>query len=282
MQNCRILLVFIGLQFAIAVSARANFEEGWIEYLEGRYNNAYSIWLPLAEKGHAPSQLNLGILLDQGLGVKTNQEAAVAWFEQAAEQEYSPAIFNLGKMYQKGRGVVKDHTKATSLFQTAAKFGNSYGQYSLGMAYLRGEGISKNVDEGVSWLKAAADHGNSLAQFELGQIYEMGLFVERNLNKALEFYQIAAENGSAPACHQLGMLHYKESGDDQFVGEDLIKSFIWFSLALKYGYNASKEPLLIVQSMLTTEQESEANALLNSLYDQKIENNLEQNILYSN
>lgn len=50
----------------------------------GQYEQAYSIWLPLAEQGNAYAQVNIGYLYHKGLFVEPNQVEAERWFSRAA------------------------------------------------------------------------------------------------------------------------------------------------------------------------------------------------------
>ena len=62
-----------------------------------------------AEQGVANAQYDLGVRLDNGLGVVQDYNEAVKWYRLAAEQGVAPAQFNLGKMYYRGKGVAQDY-----------------------------------------------------------------------------------------------------------------------------------------------------------------------------
>ena len=51
---------------------------------EGRYRDAYALWLSLAEEGHAPAQRNIACLYYLGLGVERDPSAAAKWMDRAA------------------------------------------------------------------------------------------------------------------------------------------------------------------------------------------------------
>ena len=56
-------------------------------------------------QGLAGAQCNLGIMYDDGHGVKQSYEKAVEWYGKAAKQGYAGAQCNLGFMYYNGHGV---------------------------------------------------------------------------------------------------------------------------------------------------------------------------------
>ena len=67
-----------------------------------------NVWktLHLAEfEKNAQAQYNLGVMYDEGRGVRQDDAEAVRWYRQAAEQGYAAAQYNLGAMYANGRGV---------------------------------------------------------------------------------------------------------------------------------------------------------------------------------
>ncbi|WP_277600823.1 tetratricopeptide repeat protein [Eikenella corrodens] len=55
--------------------------------------------LHLAEQGNADAQYNLGVMYDNGQGVRQDYAEAARWYRKAAEQGYAKAQYNLGSMY---------------------------------------------------------------------------------------------------------------------------------------------------------------------------------------
>jgi TPR repeat protein len=98
---------------------------GYQSYLKGDYSAAYNEWLPLAELGDAEAQYNLGVMYDEGAGMKQDMAAAAGWYRKAAEQGFVDAQTNLGIMYYHGQGVARDHTEAARWFRQAADQGDS-------------------------------------------------------------------------------------------------------------------------------------------------------------
>ena len=61
------------------------FDSGLEAAREGRFHDAYQIWLPLAKEGYTDAQINVGVLLHNGWGVQQNIDAANDWFAIAAQ-----------------------------------------------------------------------------------------------------------------------------------------------------------------------------------------------------
>jgi|SRR5579871_2090677 len=107
-----------------AFAAAADFSTGLHAYEKGDYNAAAAEWRPLAEKGDAPSQFNLGLLYIDGHGVPQDYSLAAHWFERAAEQDYTKAQLNLGALYGVGRGVKRDYVQAYKWLNLCAAKGD--------------------------------------------------------------------------------------------------------------------------------------------------------------
>ena len=64
----------------------------------GDYAAEVALCPPLAEKGFAFAQFNLGVLYDNGQGLPQDDAQAIAWYRKAAEQGLPQAQVNLGIM----------------------------------------------------------------------------------------------------------------------------------------------------------------------------------------
>jgi len=93
-------------------AASQSFEDGLSAYRRGDYATTLENWRPLAEKGEAATQYNLGLMHEKGQGVVQDYAKAVKWYRLAAEQGYPAAQNSLGLMYALGQGVLQDWGKA--------------------------------------------------------------------------------------------------------------------------------------------------------------------------
>ena len=101
----------VGLKLAVLSEAdligetqaiAGSFEDSVAAYERGDYATALQLLRPLAERGDAAAQLNLGIIYQKGRGVPQNYAAALLWFGKAANQGMAVAQYNLGSMYHGG------------------------------------------------------------------------------------------------------------------------------------------------------------------------------------
>jgi TPR repeat protein len=115
--------VFV-LAFLASSACWAGTDEASAAYKRGDYVKALLELRPLAERGDATAQSNLGFMYRAGKGVSQDYLEAAKWYRLAASQGFAPAQFNLGVMYAKGAGVPKDNVEAYAWWTLAAAQGN--------------------------------------------------------------------------------------------------------------------------------------------------------------
>lgn len=151
----RFLALFL-LIFLVSTScAIAPFEEGRKAYEKGNYETAFRLMKPLADQGDVSSQYYLGIMYDEGKGVRQNYIEAMKWYRMAAEQGDARAQFNLGLLYYNGQGVPQNYSEAAKWYMKAAEGKIAQAQLSLGMMHYRGEGVSKDNVLAYMWFDLA-------------------------------------------------------------------------------------------------------------------------------
>lgn len=92
---------------------------------QGKYEEAYRLWLPLAESGDLYAQNYIGIQYYIGFGVKKDYKKAKEWFEKAASGGFADAQYNLGAMYENGESVKTSYIDAYMWFHAANENGNT-------------------------------------------------------------------------------------------------------------------------------------------------------------
>ncbi len=92
-------------------------------YKNKDYKTSYNLILPLAKKGFAQAQYNLGVMHGNGKGVAKDYSEAIKWWKLAADQGNDKAQYSLGLMYEKGKGVKQNLKTAKKWFQFASNQG---------------------------------------------------------------------------------------------------------------------------------------------------------------
>ncbi|HJU04833.1 MAG TPA: tetratricopeptide repeat protein [Nitrospiraceae bacterium] len=159
-------------------------EEAVALYRAGKYAEAFPKYLTLSEQGDVQSQIIVGQMYEEGLGVQQNlgqarhwYEAAAdrnsleaqhrlgylfyqandwtnafTWYQRAASRDYLPALWRLAWLYKQGKGVAVDQNKAYSLLERAAKSGHIFSKRDLAIMLLKGRQGFLRILKGIGLL----------------------------------------------------------------------------------------------------------------------------------
>ena len=122
----------------VALPATAqDLKKGFAAYQRGDYATALREWEPLAVKGNAKAQNNLGAIYRKGYGVPQDYGEAAKWYAKAAAQGNANAQYSLGLMHFRGHGVVMDFVLAHLWFSLSAAGGHKLGLGARDLAATR-------------------------------------------------------------------------------------------------------------------------------------------------
>jgi TPR repeat protein len=150
------LLTGLMLTVSGGITIADQLEDGVTAYQHGDFATALRIFQPLAERGDATAQSNLGVLYEKGQGTARDYREALKWYRQGAQQGYADAQFNLGVMFYAGHGVTQDYREAAKWFRLAAEQGAALAQSNLGFMYEKGQGLSRDYVRAHMWYSLAA------------------------------------------------------------------------------------------------------------------------------
>lgn len=140
----------------LATHANAqNFKTGLDAYDRGDFATALKEWQPLAERGDARAQFNLGVIHFNAQSVPHDPVKAVQWYRAAADQGYGPAQAGLAFMYETGQGVLQNYIEAYKWLTLAARNGVEASETSGTLA-------AKMTPGQISAAKQAADQWRPL------------------------------------------------------------------------------------------------------------------------
>ena len=116
-------------------------------------------------KGDKGAQFTLGLAYEDGAyGLKKSMKRAAQLYEISAAQGHAAAQYNLGLLFDNGTGVKLDKKKALKYYRLAADQGIAKAQCNSGIMYYSGEGVERDFGEAQRYLKLAAAQGNQRAQ----------------------------------------------------------------------------------------------------------------------
>lgn len=151
---------------AIAAPASADVKSGVDAWFAGRYGDAIKTWRPLADRGDADAQFNMGQAYRLGRGVPADMRIAQSWFQKAAQQGHAEAQANLGLiLYQNG-----DKKGAMPLIRKAAERGDERAQYVLGATLFNGDVEGRDWPRAYALMSLAAEKGLPSAKTSLKQM----------------------------------------------------------------------------------------------------------------
>ncbi len=133
------------------------------------YSGAVTIWRPLAEKGDADAEFNLGQAYRLGRGVPLNIAAAKTWFERAAGQGHLDAETTLGLLlFQNG-----DQAEGLKWLKKAADRGEPRALLVYGTALVNGDNVTQDPVLGYAFVSRAAAQGLQPAKDTLAQLDQL-------------------------------------------------------------------------------------------------------------
>jgi len=83
---------------SISTAYAGTVDEGLDAYNAENYEQAFSIWEPLAKNGDPEAQYYLGYLCQTGAGTQQSSSAALKWYFRAAEQGHLTARYYMNMM----------------------------------------------------------------------------------------------------------------------------------------------------------------------------------------
>jgi uncharacterized protein len=155
------LILMLGLVFGLMIepATAAELDDAVAAAHRGDYAAALRRLSPLAEKGDARAQFDIGFMHAYGWGVQRNPADAIPWYRKAADQGLAVAQHFLGLAYVNGEGVRPDDAEAARWFTRAAAQGFVQAEFMLGLVNLDGRGVAKDPVQGYAFIVMAAQGG---------------------------------------------------------------------------------------------------------------------------
>jgi uncharacterized protein len=146
--------------------AMADVKRGVDAWEAGDYATAVKEWRPLAIKGDADAQFNLGQAYRFGRGVARDPEAAEDWYRKAAARGHVRGEDNLGLiMFQNG-----DRAGAMPYLQRSSDRGDPRAQYVVATALFNGDVLAKDWPRAYALMTRAAIAGLPAASESLAKM----------------------------------------------------------------------------------------------------------------
>ena len=183
---------------AAAAPAPAQTVKAGIEaWQQADYSRAVTIWRPLAEKGNADAQFDLGEAYRLGRGVPINLGAATTWFERAARQGHIDAQRILGLLlFQNG-----DRVSGLRWLKMAANRDDAGAMLVYGTALVNGDGVKRDPVLGYSFVSRAAAKGFAPARDTLADLDRLLTPDQRKKGAAIALGEVSPPAAVKPVPH---------------------------------------------------------------------------------
>jgi TPR repeat protein len=155
-----LLIIAVFFSFPLSASAQ-DFDKGMDALKRHDFEAALHEWQPLAARGHADAQYQIGNLHEYGRGVPQSDGEAVKKYTSAANQGHAAAQYRLGILYDNGWGVAQNDFEAVQWYRMAAESGHDYAQFDLALMYAHGTGTQQDYVQAYMWMSMAIAQGNN-------------------------------------------------------------------------------------------------------------------------
>lgn len=208
--NRKFLIASAFIAFVAAPLSAQSVKAGIDAWQRADYSGAVAIWRPLADKGDADAEFNLGQAYRLGRGVPTNLAAAKTWFERAANQGHVDAETTLGLLlFQNG-----DQSGGLNWLKKAALRGEPRALLVYGTALVNGDSVTQDPVLGYAFVSRAAAQGLEPARQTLAQLDQLlpvadrkrGAEIASQLSKSAPAPVSTAER-AAPKIAKIGTAH---------------------------------------------------------------------------
>src|SRR3954452_20786064 len=193
--SSKYLVAAMLMAFAISPVSAQSVKAGIEAWQRADYTAAVAIWRPLAEKGDADAQFNLGQAYRLGRGVTINLGAAKTWFERAANKGHLDAQTTLGLLlFQNG-----EQPDGLKWLKEAAEQGEPRALLVYGTALVNGDSVTQDRVLGYAYISRAAAQGLEPAKQTLAQLDKLMPLQDRQKGVALARAKAKAEPSPSSA-----------------------------------------------------------------------------------
>ena len=177
------LIAFALVILGVVHPTTADWDKGLEAHQRGDIESAFREWSDSAEKGHADSQYNVGLMYLNGAEqtgkviVERDLDKAVRMISLAASQDQQDAMYYVGLFYIGDFGIPQDPHQAYCWFERVARLGYPRGYFALGRINLEGIGGPRDVVKAHAFLSLAVAMGHepskALLESALGQMTDL-------------------------------------------------------------------------------------------------------------
>lgn len=189
-------------------------EDGKAAFAAGKYEDAVAAFGEGMKAGDATSVYFLARMLELGLGVPADSQAALRLYRQAADSGQVEALNRVALMHYRGEaGVAQDYAEAARLFAAAAEQGDANALFNLGKMHFEGKGVDHDAARALDYYRRAAEKDHILALNTLGALYREGATGSADRAMAKTYFSRSAAFGNAVGLFETARIILEEGTD---------------------------------------------------------------------
>ena len=196
-----ILIIFTSISFGQTAS---ELNEQSKEFLSTQnFEKSYPLIKKSAELGNAEAQYNLGVSLEYGYGVETNESQAFEWYLKSAKQGWNDGLYKMMMAHATGKNAELNNEKAFEYALKCAENDDPTCMLNIVSCYKSGMGTEQNTDKMLEWAIRLAKLENpenlarsgkiTSARLNLAYMYRDGTDVEKDIAKSYAWFLIFNE-----------------------------------------------------------------------------------------
>jgi len=222
----KLFLIFIFATTAIAADAPPSLQEAINQYYDNKIDDALGTFTELSKQNNAEAYYYLGLIYSDNRFKQFNPQSAIAYLLSAADLNNVEAMNKLGLMYDNGIGVKQDYLIAFDWYRKAIQTETTN---IKNMTFLDNNNDLKEIQypELFLGLLKDAENGNAESQHKVAINYDSGALIPRNFDKALFWFKQAANNNYRESQFMLGYFYCRGLGlkqDSKLANDWLLKS----------------------------------------------------------
>lgn len=179
--------------------------EAYAVYKMAMYDDAFSRFMALAQKGNHQGMLNVAGMFAAGLGTTKDLGAAYDWYRKSANGGHPIGMFYVAEAYQHGHGVEQDHAAARRWYLSASETGSQDAQIAYAKLLLD-TGETRQASEWLAkWTAKNSGAAELLAAIENTNKTDAGVAPLDRISIANAWSSI---DRSAQASNAHGIVHF--------------------------------------------------------------------------
>lgn len=182
----------------------------------GSPEEVVALYQKAIEKKHWKAILNLAYKYTYGDGVEQNLDKAIDLLELGMQMNLGRAYSDMGDLLAQGLGVKRDTQAALAYQRRAADLGDPAAQELIGNEFLSNRIYRPEL--GKKFLECAISQGFGPAAFRMGQIYYQSDDPNFDSQKALHYFQLGVKLGDRDCARTLGSAFREdEEGEERII-----------------------------------------------------------------